>query len=71
MSTGNEGLIFALGAEYGKKNARKRRRRAVQPQPQATGEGCLTAIAKGFIWLTFWGRLTLVIGSPIILVVAS
>ena len=69
MSTGNDGLIFALGAEYGKRNAKKRRQR--QPQPSTQPEGCLVALAKGFLWLTFWGRLTLVIGSPIIIAVAS
>jgi hypothetical protein len=77
MSTGNEGLIFALGHMQGKRYAKnlgdnaRRRRRQRQAQPQASGEGCLMAIAKGFLWLTFWGRLTLVIVAPIILVVAS
>lgn len=53
MGTGNEGLIFALGHLNGKRYSRERRRKQEEPS------GCLVAVAKFFIWLSFFGRLVL------------
>jgi hypothetical protein len=73
---GSEGMIYALGHMQGKKYSKRlgrnnRRKGVVENPDQAQAEGCLWALARGFIWLTFWGRLTLLVGATIISLVAS
>jgi len=73
---GSEGMFYALGhmqgKKYSKRLGRNNRRKGVAENPdQAQAEGCLWALAKGFVWLTFWGRLTLLVGATIIALVAS
>jgi hypothetical protein len=75
---GSEGMFYAIGHMQGKKYSKRlgrndRRRKVMESQTpdQIQAEGCLWALAKGFIWLTFWGRLTLLVGATIISLVAS